>query len=193
MGGKVQRLDAGLANGRMFLVTLGVGFDGEVVTRLHATRTGHISHFSYAKPIWQAMRSYRYPAIEVESCDDSTNGTPAMTHFRTSWLFAFNLPRYAANLPICPEACGDDGMLDLCSFARPGLIRAWYYFLCLRLGCHKRLTDFKHLRARSFRVTSTEPLPYQIDGDPGGTLPLTVEVVPQRITMMLPVDTTARR
>ena len=36
------------------------------------------------------------------------------------------------------------------------------------------------------RIESDEPVAYQLDGDPGGMLPLDVEVVPHRLTLVVP-------
>jgi diacylglycerol kinase family enzyme len=106
--------------------------------------------------------------------------------FSTAWLFAFNLPRYAANLPFCPQADGSDGYLDLCSFARGGTLRGMHYLLSLWFGRHQRLSDFTHVKSSRFRLCSRGVVPYQIDGDPGGTLPLDVEVLPGRLTLLVP-------
>jgi diacylglycerol kinase family enzyme len=57
--GRLLRLDAGRADGRLFLIMLGCGFDAEVVQQLHAARQGHISRWTYSKPIWRAVRKYQ--------------------------------------------------------------------------------------------------------------------------------------
>lgn len=221
--GRLLRLDVGSAGGRLFLIVLGCGFDAEVVQALHSARQGHISRWTYSKPIWRAVRSYQYPLIEVE-CDAGSyvmpNGAACAAsagaggiteagrlgvadaeatgsampsdgpiRFSTAWLFSFNLPRYAANLPFCPQANGNDGYLDLCSFTRGGTLRGLSYLTYLWLGRHRQLSDFRHVRTKRFRLRSQGTVPYQIDGDPGGVLPLDVEVLPERLTLLVPKNT----
>lgn len=186
-GGHTRKLDAGLAAGRLFLVMLGCGFDAEVVAEMHQMRSGHINRLSYAKPIWRAIRKYTYPKIEVECLDATPQSQSSAGHrFSTAWLFAFNLPRYAANLDFCPQADGNDGHLDLCGFERGGLLTGLGYLWRLWRGTHQQLKDFKHVRSRKFRLTSTGRVPYQVDGDPGGLLPLEIEVLPNRLTILIP-------
>jgi diacylglycerol kinase family enzyme len=37
-------------------------------------------------------------------------------------------------------------------------------------------------------VDSEEEVPYQLDGDPGGVLPLEIEALPGRLTLVVPAD-----
>ena len=63
--GFTKTLDVGIANGRLFLLMVGVGFDAAVVEEVDRRRTGHIHKWSYFKPIWNALRTYRYPTMQV--------------------------------------------------------------------------------------------------------------------------------
>lgn len=184
--GNTRLLDAGLANGRLFLVMLSCGFDAHVVQQVHSARRGHIYKWSYFKPICDAMRTYPYPSIDVKI--DTKPGEPeeSSIRFSAAWLFAFNLPRYAGNLRFCPQASGVDAQLDLCTFARGGSLRGLAYLFHLWLGRHQRLVDFQHHLGRRFQLSSQGTVPYQVDGDPGGVLPLTVEVLPKRLTLLVP-------
>lgn len=188
--GTILRLDAGRAGPRIFLLMVGCGFDAEVVHRVHAYRQnsrggGHISYWSYLKPILQAIRSYSYPEIRIywdEAGETEGQASPIVAR----WMFACNLPRYGWGLPLAPAAVATDGQLDLCAFRRGSLWHGLRYVASAQLGWHESLADCVTRRLRRFRVTSEQPVAYQLDGDPGGFLPLEVEVLPGRLTLVVP-------
>ena len=107
------------------------------------------------------------------------------------WLFAFNLPCYGAGLQIAPEADGSDGLLDVCTFRHGGLWHGLYYTAAVLTGTHRWLTDFAQRRVGRLRVTSDSKVPYQLDGDPGGFLPVEIEVLPKRLTLVVPQEKAA--
>ncbi len=45
--------------------------------------------------------------------------------------------------------------------------------------------------ARRVRIESDRPVRYQLDGDPGGMLPLDIEVLPGRLTLVVPAKRAA--
>ena len=55
--GHRRTIDVGLAWDRRFVLMASVGFDAEVIRRMHSERKGTISHFSYLQPIWAALRN----------------------------------------------------------------------------------------------------------------------------------------
>ena len=69
--GQAIKLDAGEANGRLFLIMATVGFDAEVVRRLHQGRKGHIRRISYLTPIIKTILDYRFPKLKVEILADA--------------------------------------------------------------------------------------------------------------------------
>ena len=131
--GDLIELDAGRANGRLFLIMLGCGFDAEVVRRLDETRSGHINHLTYAKPILQSIFSYDYPEIQID--DFSESGHPLSADAK--WAFVINLPRYAVGLQIAPKALGTDEQLDLCAFREGSFLSGLTYLTGILLGQHE--------------------------------------------------------
>jgi diacylglycerol kinase (ATP) len=183
--GVTARVDAGVANGRIFLLMASCGFDAEVVHRLHARRTGHVSIRSYFQPIAEAIWSYDFPAIRVHCGEEGAADWPTLVR----WLFVFNLPCYGGGFRIAPHADGADGLLDVCSFRQGRFWPGLGYVAALLLRRHQRLAGWTTRRARRLRITSDGPAPYQLDGDPGGMLPVEIETLPGRLTLMIPKET----
>jgi diacylglycerol kinase (ATP) len=176
-------IDAGRANGRLFLLMASVGFDAEVVRRLHAARDGNIRHTTYIKPIVQTIRNYSYPELRV-CCAPVASGNE--TVIRCRWAFVFNVPRYGFGLRFAPQGESADGKLDLCAFERGGFWNGLRYLTAVMTGRHQRLPEFTTVRDVRFRIESEVEVPYEIDGDPGGVLPLEIEVVPRRVRLLVP-------
>lgn len=191
--GNLLRIDAGRAAGRLFLVMVGCGFDADVVRRVHAHREAnpggaHIGYASYTKPILESIRSYGYPEIQVycgRPGEQPAEDQPSPVTAR--WVFVCNLPRYGWGLRVAPEAVPTDGLLDVCTFRRGSLFHGLRYTAAVQLGgWHRRLGDCVTRQARRLRITSDEPVAYQLDGDPGGVLPLDIEIEPRRVTLIVP-------
>lgn len=192
--GKPITLDAGEANGRLFLLMVGCGFDADVVRRLHSERTGHIHHLSYAKPILDSIWNYEYPELRVycdpdpQDADKSEADSPPIS---ARWVFVGNLPRYAGGLRILPNADGNDGLLDLCTFKEGSIWNGLRYLSGVIMGQHQSWEDCTTKRARFLRIESeSSEVPFQMDGDPGGVLPVEIRILPGRLTLLVPNDST---
>lgn len=180
--GREKKMDAGRANGKLFLVMASCGFDAQVVERLHSKRRGHINHLSYFRPILSSIWRYRYPklTITIEDTQETLTG---------SWLFLFNVSRYAMNLPIVAEADPCDGQLDMCSFRGGGVLRGIFYLTTVLLRKHRQWCTTEFRKFRKMKVTCDDPdarVPFQLDGDPGGHLPLEIETVSDYLTVLIP-------
>ncbi len=201
--------------GRIFLLMASCGLDADVVYRLEQARRGHISHLSYVKPIVAAFRNYGYPPLRIQLRQAEHEPTAAETGERRSvsstctsglrrdarlgepvvarWMFLFNLPCYAGGLPFTPGASGEDGLFDLCAFERGSFWNGMRYLLAVLRGKHDRLADCTLRRVTELRVEADEPVPFQLDGDFGGYLPLEIGLLPRRLTLVVPEDWAARK
>jgi len=177
--GRTKRFDSGRANGKLFLVMASCGFDAEVVHRLHSQRKGHIRHWSYVKPTFRAIRKYRYPKLRIRT---SESGKPVIA----KWAFIFNVPRYAMNLPIVWDADPSDGQLDLCTFRGGNLLRGLFYLAAICLRQHRGWKYSHFCQFKKIWIEADERVPYQLDGDPGGVLPLEIEVIPNFLRLLVP-------
>ena len=179
--GKVRKIDAGRANGKFFFVVASCGFDAAVVKRLDEGRTGHINYSAWLKPLAQTIFNYPFPPLRIW-IDGKENPRPVR------WAFIFNIPKYAMTLQITPGAIDNDGKLDACTYRDGGILRgAWYFFMTF-LGSHKRLDAANFTKFQSMRIEaeSDKPVYYELDGDPGGELPVEIEAFPERVTVLVP-------
>ena len=87
---------------------------------------------------------------------------------------------------MAPAADGSDGLLDYCTFDCCHPLAVLRYAAAARLGRHLGMRGCRQGRTARVRLDSAEPLAYQLDGDVGGRLPVTIEVVPQRATLLVP-------
>lgn len=182
--GHTCQLDAGVANGKMFLLMLSCGFDADVVQRLHRDRQGNISHLAYAMPMIDAIRNYDYPNLQV-----GWETTEGWQERDCHWAFCFNAPSYAAGLRIAPDADPSDGLLDLATFAGGSFWHGLWQFSAVVLGQHRQLPEFEQSRSRRIRISSDRAnVPYQVDGDPGGVLPVDIEILPRHLTLVARAD-----
>ena len=194
--GTVRTFDAGLARygstERLFLVMVSCGFDAHVVNGVHSRREeryqqghargAHISYFSYTKPILNSLTRYRFPKMMVECL-----GEPNFVLPDARWAFIFNINRYGWGLPLAPFAKEDDGKLDHVLF-RGGTVfhGVFYTALAQCFSLHRFLSTVRLGQRTRYRITSDEPVPFQLDGDPGGELPLEIEIVPNRFMFLVP-------
>lgn len=183
--GNAVKLDVGSANGKLFLVVASCGFDADVVQRIHSRRRGHISYFSYLGPLVESIFRYRFPRLRIVA--DERELAPAR------WAFVCNLPEYAMGLEFVDKASGTDGMLDLCALGKGGFWSGLGYFFSVLTARHSRLPSCQIEQFERLVIepadgeNSDEPIPYEIDGDPGGFLPLEISVVPERFRVLVSI------
>lgn len=202
------RLDAGRAlscdKERLFLVMFSAGIDADIVRQVHRQREekynqnhkrgAHISYCSYIKPIFRSIASYRYPLIEVETfsecpVNDDWEQAPVgqITRHACRWPFIFNLPRYGWGVTFNPDCRGNDGKLDSCFFKRGWIIPSvWHVAMAQLGGLHRLLPGTSLGTGKAFRLKSEEEVPFQLDGDFAGFLPVSIGVVPGRFTAIVP-------
>jgi diacylglycerol kinase (ATP) len=177
--GRVADCDVGVVNGRHFLLIIGIGFDGEVVRRLAAVRTGHISHLSYFWPLWRTFWEHDFPRLRVVA-----DGREVFNDYGLA--FVGNISRYAVGLRICRDARHDDGLLDLVVFhcrQQTGLM--WHAAWTL-LRLHPLLGDVVYRQAQSISISSAPPAACQVDGDAGPSTPLEISLAPWRVRLIIP-------
>lgn len=177
--GSLRQLDLGLLGNRRFALMASAGFDAEVVRRVHDSRNGNISHATYLQPILDSLRTYEYPRLRVW-VDDAREPREACL------AEVVNIPAYALGLPLARTARGDDGQFDLRLFEQGSAFQMVWYLCNVALGTHEWLPDVASVSARRVRIESDRPVPLQADGDPAGSTPVELSVLPKALHVFAP-------
>jgi diacylglycerol kinase family enzyme len=172
----VVELDIATANGEMFLLMAGIGFDAAVVHELSRVRSGPISYFSYLEPAARIAGSYRFPRIRVEVDGETIFGpTPGVA-------FVGNVREYGTGFPMLPLARPNDGVLDICCMPCANVLDATRLFLSAAAGEHLQQEGVVYAKGRHVKIDSPagKKIPVQIDGDAAGYLPLEIDMLPAK-------------
>jgi diacylglycerol kinase family enzyme len=174
------RLDAGRANGKLFLLMAGVGIDGAVVHELARTRKGPIAMASYLLPTAVSFAQYRFEPITVVVDGETVlEAEPAIAVIG-------NVREYGTGLPIVPDADPSDGLLDVCVMPCDSWTGLMELILAIASQTHTHRDGVVNVRGRSVRVTANRPVPVQIDGDAAGFTPLNVETLAGLVPFLIP-------
>ncbi|MEZ8221518.1 lipid kinase, YegS/Rv2252/BmrU family [Candidatus Fervidibacteria bacterium JGI MDM2 JNZ-1-D12] len=186
LNGQVKWLDVGEAHGQIFHCSLGVGFDAYVVAQMETVSKPQKRFLGKLVYFLQALRHslrYRWSSIRVEA--ELADGGRQVWE-KEAWLVLIsNLPDYGG-VKVTPNAEPDDGLLDLCIL--PSHSKADYFRFAMLglLGWHMRHPEVVVTQIRSARIDSAPPVPTQMDGELTPPTPVTVQVIPKVLPVLLP-------
>jgi diacylglycerol kinase (ATP) len=183
---RVRWVDAGLANGRRFVLMASVGIDAEVVHDLAGVRGTSISHLTYVRPILRQFRRWRPPRLDITVDGHNLDLEPP------GMVIVANCRQYMRGLNPAADADLSDGRLDVVHFPVRGVVDLILWMgRCARRRqlAHPRIT---HRLASSVHVDCADPQRVQLDGDPvpdragGASGPLRLEIEPGVLPVLLP-------
>lgn len=184
-----RTIDVGDANGRLFTLMASAGFDSEVVKRVDKWRRQtdgngikRVNRLSYAPRITSVITGYRYPPVTL-----TPDGGEPVTGVHA---FVFNIGKYGGGLRIGAHADCSDGKLDWIVFKRPGLIRLAGYGLSVLMRRHLGRGDVAYGKASKIELIGEierggKGIPLQADGDPSGRMPVSIQVRPGAMRVVL--------
>ena len=167
------------ANGEVFLLMAGAGFDGRVIQALNPSAKGRVGKLAYVGPMLSALRG---PADKLEVLLD---GRP----HQASWVVLAKARHYGGSFVIAEGASLHAPGLRAVLFNAPDRAALMASLLALATG---RLAACRHVAvvecARA-EIRGQAMAPVQIDGDPFGTTPLIVEARGHRVSLIMPAPT----
>lgn len=153
-----QPVDAGICNGQLFVNTIGIGFDGEVLKQMNTIRWlgGTIGYYA---AIIRNIFTFREPELTI--------AVDKKEPVRQSCLLLLisNAPTTGGGFRVSPEASVRDGYLNLI-FCRPlNRLRRIGFLPAVRKGAHLRYRFVTHQPVKSCTIEANQTLAAQIDGE----------------------------
>jgi YegS/Rv2252/BmrU family lipid kinase len=177
--GAIRGIDVGRAGARYFLLMAGIGLDADVVRRVGPRLKRSLGRWAYAVSTLEIMRRYAGTPMTLR-----LDGIPLDT---TALMVVIgNTRRYAGSFRLTPHALVDDGRLDVCIVPGTRLLRSPVQIGAALTGAPFLRRALVCRRATRIEIEADRPLPFQLDGDIAGFTPLTVEVVPAALRVLVP-------
>jgi YegS/Rv2252/BmrU family lipid kinase len=177
--GSDQRLDAGSANGRTFVVMAGLGFDAKMLGESSEPLKKRLGWAAY---VLSALRHLRDRPVRVSLVAD--DGPPL--RLRASAVIVGNVGWLQGGIRLLPHALPDDGTLDAVVLTA----RGWTGWLRLtgRVLLRRNAPGLMTLMQFQRLVIATDrEQPWQLDGDVMGTTTrLIVTTLPGRLVLRVP-------
>lgn len=99
-------------------------------------------------------------------------------------LIVANARYVASGIPAAPEARLDDGRLDVVAFPEMPPSRIAALIPQALLGRHPESDVVTVRRAHRLELEAEPPMPFNVDGEPAGTTPVTFEILPRALEVV---------
>ncbi|WP_040789503.1 YegS/Rv2252/BmrU family lipid kinase [Nocardia paucivorans] len=178
-----DRPSAGDTGSMWFATVAATGFDARVTLRANRMRRPHGSLRYSLAALVELVHGTTVPYhIEL-----SHRGVAQATILDTEAVMVAvgNTGTYGGGMRICPDAVVDDGQLEVTvvgAVSRPEMLRLLPALASGRRVDHPAVTRY---RAEWLRLDSPGA-PVTADGEPAGTLPVTMRSVPRALSLLVP-------
>ena len=179
LAGAERRLDVGrirFEDGRvhLFVNVLGIGFDALVAGRAQEVRPAMASLPAHLLGFASALAEYRNKEISLVLDGEEKTATSS----RCNLVLVANGPYYASGMRLAPDARMDDGLLDVVVIGDVPKLDILLNLPRAFSGTAGSHNGVSLHRARRIALSSPDGALVQADGEPVGSLPAEVDVLP---------------
>ena len=175
----LRPVDLGKAGDRHFLLMAGVGFDAAVTAGVCPHEKKRFGAIAYLKRAFHLAWQWRGVRSLIRIDGQRVRGRILMVVIGNSQL-------YGGVFKMTAHATIDDGLLDVCVIKGHTLLTAPLRLLSIFTRRYNLDPKVKYYRARHVSIQGKRTLPVQVDGDYLGHTPMTFEVVPAGLWVLVP-------
>jgi diacylglycerol kinase (ATP) len=193
MTGKPTYIDAGFvfragSPADIFLLWLGAGLDGAVIHAVAKRRfqyeyKGTRLLLEYFLEVSRSLFSYSFPSVHVAS---------KRTHGEFSSLILANIGEWGIG-GVTRKADPRDGQMDLIATSARNRLSWCFAALLAGLNAYDSCKGVSRSRETKVTLSSAESVPVQLDGEPWGELPVSVEIRKRVMPLLIPQGRNSQR
>lgn len=174
INGSCVKMDVGFANGRYFGLMLGCGYDAITVENTNLKLKKIAGKFAYVLAAIKSLKKLKSNRIQLVVDGDRLDEDSV-------FVVVSNTRRYAGKYSLTPNARYDDGFFDVFMYTGDSFFS--FIHFALKTIWHKEFNapDTMLFQAKNLLIYSSGRVPYQVDGDPFGELPVQVQIFPSAI------------
>ncbi len=169
--GGIRHLDLPIctsqAGTRCFVQLAGVGLDAEVVRRTTRESKKALGPLSYLLSLAQ-VAGEKPPPVTIESAEGPVRSG--------SFVLIGNGRFYGGPFRMFRKGSPCDGLIDVLVFRNQSPWDLLRYMHAILIGQHAQLGDVEYFQTSSLSLHSESPVPYELDGEMAGYLPLSLRV-----------------
>ena len=167
------RAHDGAAQERLFVNIASFGLGGDAAAR---ARTA-----SYPRAILQAVLHQQPKQVRIR-----LDASEEELSLPVADVAVGNGRFQAGGIQVCPAASPDDGLFDVTVVELFGLLELLGALRLLFSGNIYRHPKVRHYRTAGLSADSADSVPLELDGEPLGTLPLEITLLPRCLPMVVP-------
>lgn len=178
--GKVVYTETGVTNMRYMINVAGIGFDANICyyTNLFKSK-GKTGTSAYVKAAFKALIGRKFNKTEIKA--DGKLFCSAKV-FST----AFGIGKYSGGgMMQVPDAVPDDGLINTMVARKLPKIKFLFNIKTLFAGSIYKIRQVMHATAKRYEVHTATPDRIEIDGEVVGTTPMSIEVIPRALRMVV--------
>jgi len=178
LNGQLKKVDIATINDHYLLNVGGVGFDAEVAAETNRIGKKLGSTLPYVISLFRTLFTYRNARIRVEVDGEEIQATSLL-------VAVGNGQYYGGGMHILPPADTEDGLMDICIGGDLTKVETVKLLPRIFAGTHLSHPKVTMRRGRRVTISSDRPLHFHADGEPLGTTPVTFEVQPAKLSLLV--------
>jgi diacylglycerol kinase (ATP) len=163
---------------RRFVQLAGVGLDAEVVRRTSRESKKALGPLSYLLSLAQVAGA-KPPLVRLRDAGGRER--------EASFLLIGNGRYYGGPFKMFRQGSPSDGLIDVLIFRNQSPWDLLRYMHAILIGQHAGLQDVEYFQTTTLEVDSGEPVPYELDGEMAGYLPLTFGLEHEALSVLAPL------